>query len=189
MARLHTTATTAAVAVTAGILIAACGSSPAPSAGSAGSTGFTTQAYRFAHCMRTHGLPGFPEPKIQVGNGHDSVAIRVTPGISSSPSFQSASKACQSLLPGPGSETAAQRRTHTVDLLSFARCMRAHGITSFPDPTPQGDISRTQLAAAHVDIALPDVQHSAFECVPAAHGLLTAAAVRQAISHAGSSGG
>ena len=61
--------------------------------------------------------------------------------------------------------------------------MRAHGVTNFPDPTSQGRISRETIAAAHVDIGLPSVQRAAFTCVPSAHGLLTAAAVRAAINH------
>ena len=88
-------------------------------------------------------------------------------------------------MPGPASESPAQRLAHTADLLSFARCMRAHGVSSFPDPTPQGQISREMLAAAHTDIALPNVQRAAFTCVPSAHGILTAAAVREAINGGG----
>jgi hypothetical protein len=135
--------------------------------------------------MRTHGLPGFPEPQIHVSAGSQQVAIRVTPGISSSPNFKSASNACRSILPGPANLSPAQQRTRTADFLSFAQCMRAHGVENFPDPSPQGEISRTALAAAHVDVGLPSVQHAAFTCVPAAHGIINAADVRSAINRLG----
>lgn len=54
---------------------------------------------RFAACMRTHGVPDFPDPT-QHGS---TVSIAVPPGSSvdtSSPQFQSAQQACESLLPG-----------------------------------------------------------------------------------------
>jgi hypothetical protein len=54
---------------------------------------------RFAACMRTHGVPDFPDPT-QHGN---TVSIAVSPGSSvdtNSPQFQSAQQACESFLPG-----------------------------------------------------------------------------------------
>ena len=51
---------------------------------------------KFAHCMRTHGLPDFPDP---TANGHGiQVNLPVDP---SSPQFQSALKACRAVAP-PG---------------------------------------------------------------------------------------
>ena len=65
------------------------------------------QALKFSACMRSHGLPNFPDPQFRGGG----VAIRIGQGSGidpRSPQFQSAQKACQADLPGkagpPGSK-------------------------------------------------------------------------------------
>ena len=56
---------------------------------------------KFAKCMRSHGLPNFPDPKetsggITFGNGNGPL-----PGVEKgSPQFRAAQRACQALLPG-----------------------------------------------------------------------------------------
>jgi hypothetical protein len=64
------------------------------------------KALQFAQCMRTHGVPSFPDPEfsssgvgIRIG-GRKSGPSGIDP---SSPQFQAAQKACQSLMPGPES--------------------------------------------------------------------------------------
>ena len=108
--------------------LVACGSSAKPSspASAAGSS-----AIRFSECMRSHGVANFPDPGASGG-------IQITPssGINpQSPAFRSAQTACQKLLPGggPGKGPVSEARKHQLVLL--AACMRAHGLTSFPDPT------------------------------------------------------
>jgi hypothetical protein len=58
----------------------------------------TTQALKFVACMRSHGIPGWPDPVVNahglVFNGTGGVA----PG---SPLMLSAQQACRSLLPAP----------------------------------------------------------------------------------------
>jgi hypothetical protein len=110
----------------------------------------------------------------------------VSSAIAHTRAFRAASRACQSLIPaGPIGESPAQQRALGHALLSFARCMRAHGIDNFPDPTPQGQITREMLAAANINLVLPNVQKGAFDCVSVTHGAITAAQVRQAINHSG----
>jgi hypothetical protein len=60
------------------------------------------QALKFSACMRSHGVPKFPDP--QFGAGRVSIHIGPGAGIDPrSPQFQAAQKACQGLLPGkPG---------------------------------------------------------------------------------------
>jgi hypothetical protein len=52
-----------------------------------------------------------------------------------SPAFLSAQSACQKLLPGglPGAGTGSESRKQ--QMVKLAACMRAHGLTTFPDPT------------------------------------------------------
>jgi hypothetical protein len=58
---------------------------------------------KFAQCMRTHGVPNFPDPQFQSGPG-GGVGVRIGgPGIDpQSPAFQSAQKTCGKLLGGFG---------------------------------------------------------------------------------------
>jgi hypothetical protein len=53
--------------------------------------------------------------------------------------FQSASKACRSLLHlGGAPPSAAQSAKILAQLLKYSECMRSHGVTNFPDPTDSG---------------------------------------------------
>lgn len=99
------------------------------------SVGNAAQGAKFAACIRAHGVPNFPDPNaqgmIQFGSaeGNDP----------RSPKFRSAVHACQKLLPhGLGPPTAAQLAQVQQQLLAFSKCMRAHGITDFPDPSNGG---------------------------------------------------
>ena len=52
---------------------------------------------RFSQCMRTHGVPQFPDPKFSGGG----VQLRMPPGLGpDSPSVKAAQQACKSLAPG-----------------------------------------------------------------------------------------
>jgi hypothetical protein len=54
-------------------------------------------ALKFAQCMRSHGVPNFPDP--QVSGGHVTMQLSPSSGIDpNSPAFQSAQQACQSLI-------------------------------------------------------------------------------------------
>jgi hypothetical protein len=111
------------------VCLAACGSSSKPSKSGGGAPAHG-QFLAFSQCMRSHGVANFPDPPS--GGG-----IRITPSMRinpAAPAFQSAQHACKHLLPGGGPPThpsAAEEAT----LVKLAECMRAHGITNFPDPT------------------------------------------------------
>jgi hypothetical protein len=58
------------------------------------------QMLRFAACMRSHGVPKFPDPQFS-SNGGVRIAFGKGTGINpSSPQFQAAQKACRKLVPG-----------------------------------------------------------------------------------------
>jgi hypothetical protein len=82
----------------------------------------------FAKCMRSNGVPNFPDPS--AGGG-----FAVRGGFDSqSPAVNAARAKCQQLLPpGPGSGPPPSRQT-LAKFLNIARCMRAHSISDFPDP-------------------------------------------------------
>lgn len=56
-----------------------------------------SKALRFSACMRTHGVPNFPDPL--VAGGGTAVGFRVGHLDQSSPQFQAAEQACRSLAP------------------------------------------------------------------------------------------
>lgn len=109
------------------LALAACGSSGSPGSGSTSSREAT--GIKVADCMRAHGVPNFPDPSsggsIQLPNG-------VNP---QSPAFQSAQRACFKLFPGGGPGRGGSSEARKEQLLKLAECMRAHGFSSFPDPT------------------------------------------------------
>jgi hypothetical protein len=178
------------VAVAASSLLAAgCGGGGSPGVASVASstTAVTTTAQNalvaFSRCMRSNGVPNFPDPQ-RVGGR--SLKLTVQRLAASNPRFQAAQRACNHLLPngGGGSQEPAQQRTQLADMLSFARCMRSHGVIRFPDPTAQG-LTVEMVQAQGIDVHSPAVLHVVQACLPASHGALTPAKVREALNNAG----
>jgi hypothetical protein len=132
---------TVAAALCATLGLSACGSAGPGNAGTL--TNKRDAMLAFAQCVRSHGVPSFPDPG---GNGRGGLAIQQSDragsgaslkvnGVSvSSPAFQSAMNSCRSKLPNGGHPpplSASQRQA----MLKFSQCMRAHGLSNFPDPT------------------------------------------------------
>jgi hypothetical protein len=89
---------------------------------------------KFSACMRKHGVTSFPDP-----DGQGVITIHSGMGIDpGSPTFRSARSACEKLLPNGGQPTPAQQAQRQQEMLAFSKCMRAHGIADFPDPTTGG---------------------------------------------------
>ncbi len=87
----------------------------------------------FAKCMRSNGVPNFPDPT--AGGGF---LFHASPGLISSPSFKAAQAKCHKLMPGggppgPGLTTNPSSQT-LAKMLTIAQCMRKHGVSDFPDP-------------------------------------------------------
>lgn len=95
----------------------------------------TEQALAYSRCMRSHGVPNFPDP------GSNGAFPKVTPqqlGVSSS-QFQAAQRACQHLLPNSGESPQAWDQQLMNALWKFARCVRANGVPNWPDPVAESD--------------------------------------------------
>lgn len=110
------------------LAIAACGSSsPVRSAGST-----RPQFLAYVNCMRSHGVPNLPDPGAEGG-----IQLSSSSGINPlSPAFKTAQAQCAKLEPGGGpSGVAPGSKQANEQLLAVSRCMRAHGISGFPDPT------------------------------------------------------
>jgi hypothetical protein len=161
------------------MLAAACGGAAGPGVASVGSTSTTTSAggvgdsgapptahqlhalTAYAGCVRKHGLPQFPDPPY--GNGELSEL-----GFSKA-QLGAADKACHAdaLAAGVVPNQAAIQQ-HLNQMLAIARCMRANGVTNFPDPDSSG-----QFQGAYINMTTPQYIAAAKRCgaaVGAPHG-------------------
>jgi hypothetical protein len=158
-------------ALLSGALIAGCGgsSTTSPTGGasasaSASATSEVESGVAFSRCVRSHGLPSFPDPKVS------GQTVRMgSPRTIESPAFHSALHSCQRLLPkgspspGPPSPQAQAR------MLALSACMRKHGIVGFPDPStspPSNPGNSSILASGGYYLAIPksiDASSPAFE--------------------------
>ena len=170
------------------LLTAGCGSaSSSPSSSTTPSfQSFTSAAYRYADCMRTHGVANFPDPQIVNQPGQHGIKQTISPALVASPRFEPAQKACRGILPTPinvnPSQLAQQQHARAQNVLAFARCLRSHGVPNFPDPTSQGQLTVEMVTAAGVDLHAPAVLAAAKECLGASHGAITGAQVEQAVN-------
>lgn len=147
----------AAVLAAVALLTAACGGGSASTAGSSGAgQGRLAQALAFAHCMRSHGAPNYPDPN---GSG----VFMMNPSNSSSfHAPQSARTACVHLLPRKGTPlTPAQQEQQQRKSLAFAACMRRHGFPQFPDGW-SGNVG--QLLSAGIDPNSPQLNAALTKC-------------------------
>jgi len=171
---------TAALA-SASLLAAGCGgvssSNPGPSAAS-----FTAAAFRYASCMRQHGLSNFPDPSMTDHNGQQVGYLAPSNSLVASPAFNSANNDCQRiLLPDlDTTQAAAERAAREQHMLAFAKCIRRHGVPDFPDPTTQGQLTQQMIASTGTDLQAPAVLAAAKACLPAADGTITARQLQQA---------
>ena len=149
-------------AVCLALLVAACGGSAGSNvaqlgtstrqSGSANRGSTHDQAVAYARCVRSHGVPLWPDPESS-GLFYKS---KLTPGQLGVGSSQvaAAQRACKSLLP---TYPATPQPNVLAQALTFSRCMRAHGAKNFPDPDSNGAIriphsmedSPSYLAALH----------------------------------------
>jgi hypothetical protein len=118
-------------------LLAGCGGSAHPSPPSK----VMTEALAYANCMRSHGVPDFPDPNSQ-GEFQLRPSVRVENGrptpvgdlISGSPAFQRAEQACGSFGSAGRQVTRAQEEQAFQAELQAAGCIRANGVPDYPDP-------------------------------------------------------
>jgi hypothetical protein len=186
--RAPSTLVSVAVAAALALLAAGCGggsggpgvanvatsTSPAASA--------QTGLVAFADCMRSSGVAQFPDPDSSGGIPKPLVvaALHANPN-----KFKSAQATCSHLLPSGSLAaplTSQQIRVRVADGLSFANCMRGHGLARFPDPTAQGELSIEMVQSQGIDVHSPAFLQAVRTCLPASHRALTPAKVEQALN-------
>jgi hypothetical protein len=115
--------------------------SPASSQGASTSPESTTSHQQkevaYAKCLRSHGIPGVPEPRdgLRIVNGLGGSGPNPGP-----PQLHIAQKACNNLLPSGGMPSPRMRQQAVERALKFSVCMRSHGEPSFPDPSGGGAV-------------------------------------------------
>jgi hypothetical protein len=159
--------------VTAILLIAvastsACGGSPAsPGVANLGTSLATPTSSSSGHgsvlaysqCMRTHGISDFPDPD---SNGSISLNAEAGSDLSpSNPQFQAANNACKSLKPAVQQQ---QRQEVATAALNYAKCMRQHGVSDYPDPRPDGSLEVGESPGSDLDPANPQFQRANSAC-------------------------
>jgi len=153
-----------AVVAAAAALATACGSTTAPSV--SGEPTFA-QEVALAQCMRSHGVPNFPDPDPSGGFSLSMSTIDST-------QVQIAYGACRHLL-GHGSPSVAQLEQKAQQaqqqlqkqlpaLVKFAQCMRSHGVPDFPDPSVSGQGSVGAVKSAGVPPNSPQFQAAVSAC-------------------------
>jgi hypothetical protein len=118
-----------AILVLSGATLAACGSTSTQTAISTIAT--TASALRFSQCVRANGAPSFPDPG---PGGYQRRGMNLD-----SPAVQSAMNACERYLP-PSGDSPPTPESVRQEELADAKCMRANGVPSFPDPDANGNI-------------------------------------------------
>lgn len=117
----------AAVMAGASILAAACGGG----SDSPATTGHA-KAVAYAQCIRSHGVPGWPDPDSQGQFEVDAPAMGIN---MNSPAFASANRACAHLDPAFSSPlSSGEQQKFLTRALEYVACMRSHGVTGMPDP-------------------------------------------------------
>jgi hypothetical protein len=133
--------------------------------------------------MREHGVSDFPNPQVTMSANQGSIKQVAKANIVASPAFKTAKKACAALQPGPGSGGSSHHGPGKLVLLALARCLRAHGITDFPDPNAQGEMTQQMLNAAGVNVHAPGFFATARGCLGVTHGAITVAQLAAAVHH------
>jgi hypothetical protein len=143
----------ATVVMCVAVFAAACGG-PGGSANPGSGNG---SGLNFSECMRAHGVSNFPNPS----GGQVNLS-----GINqNSPQFQHAAAICGR----SGGDAAAQEAQALAKALAFSRCMRAHGLPNYPDPTVSNGSNGSSISShissgSGVDRNSPVFQAAARAC-------------------------
>lgn len=175
-------------------LLAACGgSSPPANAGSTSGTNpsfkqLSTDAYKHSACMRSHGVPNFPDPHVVNKPGQQIIGISAQGLDTNSPAFKAAQQACAHLMPGSSGPnhqvgpSPAEQQRHKQALIALARCIRGKGFPHFPDPNSQGNLPPQMLTQAGINIHQPAFAAAAESCASVTNGVITVADIKRALA-------
>ncbi|MCF3122646.1 hypothetical protein IPZ68_23495 [Streptomyces arenae] len=143
----------AVTALVSGAALTGCSgdSSAASKDKEASPTSAFDRALAYSKCMRSNGVPDFPDPQ------EDSGGVKLVPGEGggdpNSAAFKKAQEACKDKAPqglGGGGGGGGQ----TIDsakVAAWAKCLRKNGVPKFPDPEINGSTMNIDLMGAGVN--------------------------------------
>jgi hypothetical protein len=150
----------ALVAVAAGALTlaAACGAAGPSGNTTAATHGSSTTAaansssaatgpLAFSACMRSHGIPDYPDssgPTRIAGRQDGQIQVNGVTLKETQAQFETAQQACASTR-GASSTNAPPNPQLQQAALQYSQCMRSHGIANFPDPKVTGNNVQIQI--------------------------------------------
>ena len=145
-----------------GVLLAGCGSGASSASSGSATTSANLSSFQhrfvaFASCMRSHGVPDYPDPRSTSSGG-----VQISPGHANpnTPAFKSAQSACHELLPNGGAPAGGASAQAKAQDVKYADCMRAHGVPNFPDPSHDGGFD----LPAGLDPQAPQFSHATKAC-------------------------
>lgn len=141
-------------ALSCAILLAACGSTSKLHTPGADDH---AAKQKFATCMRSHGVPNFPDLGT-TASYHYMAQVN-----QSAPAFESAQKACAKY-GNPMAPPAPPSESQMRELVKLAHCMRTHGVPNFPDPTGNNVETHQLIARLGIDPKSPAFGHAAAAC-------------------------
>lgn len=161
-----------AAAVFAVLAVAACGTGTRSSTSGAAED---ARALAWAECLRAHGIPNFPDPL----SGHEAQFPDSAGPIfnSHSPAVLTAEQACKGLHAALVGANPGPSPNQNAAFLTFSRCMRAHGVPNYPDPTSgkNGRPIGPDLSSVGIDTQSPAFVSAAKACnghgIPLGSGL------------------
>ena len=107
--------------------------------------------------MRSHGVQHYPDP---YSSGTFDKSKLTTQQLAVSTSvINSAAKACQHLYPTNNESSQAYDQRVMTALWQFARCVRANGVSAWPDPLPESDPGQPNTPGFPRD--MPDINQNA----------------------------
>lgn len=153
------TAKTLAVAAVATLAVTGCG---AAASSRTTSPAEDTQALAYARCMRAHAVSNFPDPIA----GHKAQFPDSPIFDSRAPVVVSAGRACKAQLAAIIGNGAGPSTNQNGAFLEYARCMRAHGVPNYPDPTyaKNGRPTGPDFASDGIDTQAPAFTNAAKAC-------------------------
>ncbi len=118
--------------------------------------------------MRSHGAANFPDPVLTPSGGYGYRTTGIDPH---SAGFQGALQACKAL-PSPWQPTGRQLSPAQQEAwLSWAGCIRVHGVPNFPDPTFSGDAVQISGASGSSSPQLQSAMDACKSQMPSTGGL------------------
>jgi hypothetical protein len=146
-----------------GVAVAACSGGPStpgaatdpPATAVSPSADGSTGLIAYSTCMRSHGVPNFPDPASSGGIPKETGQQL---GVSDA-QLQAAQNACYQLLPAGESLSGQPIQTITAQqqqyYLKAAACMRSHGVSNFPEPVFQNGQVEFPMLEHLVDLNSP----------------------------------